>query len=198
MYPFLLSFLFLFILSCDPSNSEIKVNDYPPQLLTEFDLSQVNYKEKDTIPFIHSSGLEFFLTVDTVFTERSTHMRTSVTMPNEEVEVQYTYLSSAYPYLEIKIRLVPALSKIHLSTISINNDHSYYFFNDNLWHPGLLHDTVTVSLGTKTYNNAYSYPKPAKWDNSSSSIRIKSLLYSPVDGILQIGKNNGETFTINR
>lgn len=196
MYPILLILIFLLFTFCDPPTGENYIQDYPPQFLTEADLSLVNYNEKDSIPFVHSSGLEFYLTVDTIFTERSTESRTSPSMPREEVESQYTYLSSDYPYLKIKIRLVPALSELHSSTICINSKTSYCF-NNNGSFPETTHDTVTVTLGTKTYYDVYSYPAPSSWDNSDNTIRIKSLLYSPKDGILQIGKSNGETFTIN-
>ncbi len=188
--------LFVIFVGCNKPTDSGLGEEYSKKLLTKSDSSMVQYKEGDSIAFIHSSGISFYLTVDSVITEQTSELRTSPHFPVEEVEVLYTYLSSPYPYLNIVIRVVPQTSELHSSEILINDKYSYTLYAGYAVPKA---DTVDITLGSKSYSNVLRFNKPDNSNhNTQNVITIDTLFYSKEFGILQMGKSNGETYTINK
>lgn len=178
----------LILNSCDTGCGGNTQVNYPPAYLTEKEKANSLYTTGDSLLFIHSNGMRFYMTVETTYIAEGTRIRCSPPEEQQLIEYRRTFLSSLYPLYSIEIIEVPREAKVHISSIRVNDQTFYYRFNPD----------QTVTLDTITLDSAkYEIFSMSTFNSNPESKQgeIASIHYSPKYGILQIGKQNGEKST---
>ncbi|MDZ7775515.1 MAG: hypothetical protein U5L09_07895 [Bacteroidales bacterium] len=181
MTKYLIIFLFVVTACCKEGNETSKY------LLTDFEKESIPYSENESVPFIHSNGFEFDLTV----TSRTTVLNKTETQHCGEdystYETLLAELSSDTPEFYINFEVVPVTFNPHM-TIKINK---YYFDLDIVSDP----DFDTLTINEKEFGQVYMADS---FTTDTTVIRPHRVLYNKEVGIIQISMTNNESYTINQ
>lgn len=179
---FSILFLFLVLSSCCKDGVELE-----PYLLSDSEKVSIPYSPNETVPFIHTNGFEFDLTV----TGQQIEWRTTETEHCGDNWAKYETLiydlNSTIPEFHIKLEVYPKEINRYIS-ISINNKTNF-----GLYLPGEP-DIDTLIINGNTYANIF---KAESYWSDTLLINPKQILYAKEVGIIQITMSDSTQFTIN-
>lgn len=194
---YILSVLIFITTSCCDDNIEIA--RIP---LSQIEQDMIPYELNDAIPFVHSNGFKFSITVS----EYNLDWEKDIDCEHRCCGQQY----SSYQFREIKLT-----SDYPSFKIDINNGNSNYYTPNRLYFRingyssmiefdslgnfetdnfSNLYDTITINQ--KLYNNVLDVEFVANAQTDSLINRPASFLYNKESGLIQIITSNNETYTI--